>query len=36
MEPSLGNKSTGIKNSQTAAGLIEEPVDYMLYARQNA
>jgi hypothetical protein len=36
MEPSLGNKSTCIKNSPTAVGLIEEPFDYMLYAQQNA
>lgn len=33
MESSLGNKSTCIKNSQTAAGLIGEPVGYMLYTR---
>jgi hypothetical protein len=28
-------KTTCIKNSQTTAGSIEEPFDYMLYARQD-
>jgi hypothetical protein len=35
MEPSPGNKTTGIKNSQTAAGSIQEPFDYLLYAHQD-